>query len=365
MRVLIYGFTGTVLGGIETFVLNMNEHMSEDCVFNYIISGDICDFRERIEKRGGLIHYLPLIRRHPIVFFSSLWRVLGEEKMQGTNVFYQQIYSMAILPPAVLAKLRGYKVILHAHNNGLQNNKKVDLITHCIGKFFSRFFGFTYFTNSQLSTNFMFGKNVNAELIYNAIDVDKFAFDSCIRKSVRTEIGCGNKTVIGFVGRLAMQKNPLFMIKVFMAYHMINANSELWIAGDGNMKDEMNNLIETLEIASSVKMLGRRNDIHKLMQGMDILLQPSLFEGLGIVLVEAQATGLPVISSETVIPHEAVVSNIIKLLSLKESATFWAQECDNLLNKCKTLDRNKAIVPENYNIQLEAKRLEKLLMADN
>ena len=362
MRVLIYGFTGAVLGGIETFVLNMNEHMSEECVFDYIITGDVCDYRERIEKRGGKILFLPLIRRNPFGYVRSLWRILGEEKKRGTQVFYQQVYSMAVLPPAIMAKLRGYKVILHAHNNGLQKNGKIDILTHKIGKFIARLFRFTYFTNSQLSTDFMFGKGVKAELVYNAIDTQAFSFNSAVRDRIRTEFDCKDKTVVGFVGRLCMQKNPVFMLRVYAEFYKLCANSELWIVGDGELKCQMEEVIKNLQIESSVKWFGRRNDVNQLMQGMDLLLLPSLFEGLGIVLIEAQSVGLPSVSSAEVIPNEAVVTNYIKLLPLTESPSFWARKSLELLSDCgKCLERKDARVPMNYDISFEAKRLEVLI----
>ena len=78
MRVLIYGFTGNVLGGIEVYTLNMSEYMSDDCVFDYIVDGDECAYRERITKRGGKIFFVPWVRRHPLGYINKLWRIFGE-----------------------------------------------------------------------------------------------------------------------------------------------------------------------------------------------------------------------------------------------------------------------------------------------
>lgn len=362
MRVLIYGFTGNVLGGIEVYTLNMSEYMSDDCVFDYIVDGDECAYRERITKRGGKIFFVPWVRRHPLGYINKLWRIFGEEKKSGTNILYHQLFTMSNLIPDVIAKLRGYKVILHAHNNGLQKGGRMYLMAHNLGKILSRFCGFVMFTNSQLSSDYMFGKGVNSKLIYNAIDVGKFAFKQEHRDCIRKELDCQSKTVIGFVGRLVDQKNPLFMLKVFAEIHKLRPNSELWIIGEGILRGKMEVEINEQGICSSVKWLGRREDVNRLMQGMDLLLQPSVFEGLGIVLVEAQATGLAVVSSEVVIPKEAVISDRIKLLPLSEKSAYWAAESVNLLDSCcESYDRTNAMVPDCYNIQHEAKRLESML----
>lgn len=362
MNVLIYGVTGKKVGGIESFVLNMNEHMSKDCVFDYILDGEECDYRERVEKRGGRILFVPWVRLRPFGFIHTLWIVFGEEKRRGTKVFYQQLFSMTKLIPAILAKLRGYKVILHAHNSGLQKSGRLYRINNSFGKLIARSFHFTYFTNSHNSSVFMFGKGVKSELIYNAIDIDKFNFDFETRNNVRKETGSESKIVVGFVGRLSWEKNPVFMVHVFNEIKKINPKCELWIVGEGDMRRSIEKEAESFGINNDIKWWGHRNDVNKLMMGMDLLLQPSLFEGLGIVLVEAQATGLPVISSQTVISEEAVVSNRIKLLPLEKSPAYWADESIRFLSDSAHLgNRDDCNVPEFYNIEYEARRLENLL----
>lgn len=362
MRALICGFTGTVLGGIETYVLNMNEHMSKDCVFDYILEQDYCVFQDRIAARGGQVIYAPKIRKNPIAYFLGYWKILGEQRKKGTKVFYYQLFSMTKLFPAIMAKMRGYKVVLHAHNNGLQHASRSYVMVHNLGKYISRLCGFTYFTNSQLSSDFMFGKGAKSELIYNAIDLKKFSFDMAIRDKVRKEMECGNKTVVGFVGRLVRQKNPVFTVQVFAEFLKLRPESELWIVGEGALKEQIEEEIKKLNIENSVKWLGRREDVNELMQGMDLLLQPSLFEGLGIVLIEGQATGLPVIASSDVIPKEAVASVCIKMISLDETPRKWAEDSVKLIEESKKgAARSEVEVLSHYDINVEAKRLENLL----
>lgn len=362
MRVLIYGFTGGVIGGIENFILNMSEHMSTECVFDYILEGNECIYKNRIENKGGKIFYVPWLRLHPIRYIIQFWNILREQKKQGTCLFYYQLASMTKLLPAIMAKVNGYRVVLHAHNNGLQNSRWIYRQVHKFGKIVARFFNFEHYTNSLLSSDFMFGKGVNAELIYNAIDTDLFSFSEKEREDVRKELNCDNKIVVGFVGRFSPQKNPIFMLRIFACFFKYNPNSELWIVGDGNLKNDMENEVDSLGIGQHVKWLGLREDIYRLMQGMDLLLQPSLFEGLGIVLIEGQAAGLPVVSSKEVIPDEAIVTDYIKLFPLSETPSYWAKEMLLFYNNEKNKNRKSCHIPDNFNIIHEAKRLEDLLV---
>lgn len=359
MHILVYGFSGKILGGIETFIMNMNEHMSPDTVFDYIIDGEECVYSDRIERRGGHIFYVPGVKRNPLQYVRTFRKILEEQKREGTHVLYIQLFSMANMLPAILGKRAGYKVILHAHNNGLQNKNSIYKFIHLLGKRITRNGDYVRFTNSSLSSDFMFGKGVKSELIYNAIDTEKFSFHQEIREKVRTEQGCGDNTVVGFVGRFMLQKNPVFMIQVFAELLRRMPNCELWIVGEGELKEAMQQEIDKQGISSAVKWLGRRNDVEHLMQGMDLLLQPSLFEGLGIVLIEAQATGLRVVSTADVVPVEAKATERIQFVSLYESASVWAIACVEMLDR--RCDRMGSDMPDCFKIEKEACRLEHLM----
>ena len=359
MNILVYGFSGKILGGIETYILNMNKYMSSETIFDYIIDGDECVYSDLIFQRGGSVFYVPEVKRNPLKYIRAFSRILKEQAKRGTNILYVQLFSMANILPALLAKKYGYNVVLHAHNNGLQNKNNLYKLIHLLGKRILRHGSYIRFTNSNLSSEFMFGKGIKSEMIYNAIDTSRFSFNNESRKEIRNTIGCRDKTVVGFVGRFMPQKNPIFMLRVFAELLKIKKECELWIVGEGELKSEMEREIEKLDINASVKWLGRRNDVESLMCGMDLLLQPSLFEGLGIVLIEAQATGLPVVSTAEVVPVEAKATSIISFINLKEPATKWASTCVELLSRKN--ERACASIPEHFKIDFEAKRLENIL----
>ena len=152
------------------------------------------------------------------------------------------------------------------------------------------------------------------------------------------------------------------MLRVFAEYKRLNPDSMLWIVGEGDMKDDMLALANELGISNSIYWWGRRNDVNRLMCGMDLLLQPSIFEGLGIVLIEAQATGLPCVSSASVIPKEAEATQLLFLHDLSANLNSWAQLCYDVLQQASlNKSRNHIKIDSSYTIDKEALRLENIL----
>ena len=133
-------------------------------------------------------------------------------------------------------------------------------------------------------------------------------------------------SVIGFCGRFRTQKNPLFLLDVFAEYHRMVPDSLLMLVGIGELRSLMDERIEQLGIKDSVLFMGLQRDVSPYYQAMDAFLLPSLYEGLGIVYVEAQCAGLPCFASADAVPPEAKVTDLLHYVSLKESAEQWAQE---------------------------------------
>ncbi|MPN05710.1 putative glycosyltransferase EpsF [bioreactor metagenome] len=256
----------------------------------------------------------------------------------------------------------GKKVILHAHNNGLQSNGILYRTAHRIGRLFLRGGKYIRFTNSVASAEFMFGKGQTSEIIYNAINVDKYAFSNDDRVRIRLQYDLNDKTVVGFVGRLELQKNPVFLIDIFAEIVKKEPNARLMMVGDGSLRPAVEKRISELNLEEEVLMLGERNDVNELLHAMDLFLLPSLFEGLGIVLIEAQAAGLPCITSAKVVPREAKITELVDYISLDLPARDWAAAS---ISQCKNIqDRNLAyrkLIASKFNINQEAKRLESLL----
>ena len=190
------------------------------------------------------------------------------------------------------------------------------------------------FTCSELAGEAVFGdQNVRERKAYfipNAIDVDKFHFDQEVREQIRYELGLGDKFVIGHVGRFGAMKNHKYMLQILEQCIKIEKEKKLpetvmMFLGDGELKEEIREQAITRGISSRVLFIGNKRDVYRYYQAMDYFLLPSFYEGLPGTAIEAQASGLPGILSDS-ITKEAVVSDLLQLRSIQEKPILWAEE---------------------------------------
>ena len=197
----------------------------------------------------------------------------------------------------------------------------------------------------------------NTAVIRNAIDLDRFRNTDKTKEEIRKELGIGKDTyVIGQIGRFAYQKNPEFTVKVFQELLKEKEDACLLLIGRGKMEGQLRDLIKELGLEDKAKLLVSRDDIPDLLKAMDVFILPSRFEGLGIVLIEAQASGLPCVVSKA-IPSEAFQSKNITRLDLNDPIEVWVK---NLLHPEGNIESYGDI--ENYDMKKEIRRLEDLYM---
>jgi glycosyltransferase involved in cell wall biosynthesis len=165
--------------------------------------------------------------------------------------------------------------------------------------------------------------------------------------------------VVGHVGRFEEQKNHSFLLDVFSELHRQNSEAVLLLAGDGELRKAMEQKAKRLGIADAVRFLGIYANVSELYQAMDVFVLPSLFEGLGIVAIEAQCAGLPVVASDQV-PSEANITQNVEYLPLQFPAQKWAIQILQKQNLGR-LDMSAKIREAGYDITAEAVRVEKLL----
>ena len=182
---------------------------------------------------------------------------------------------------------------------------------------------------SKLACEWLFGKGCvergEARVILNGIDSTLFVYNEKVRLEIRQELGIEDKFVIGHVGRFVNQKNHTFLLDIFAEICKRRNDAVLLLIGIGELMDSMKKKAANLGIADKVRFVGFRDDRNRFMQAMDSFLFPSLYEGLSVVLVEAQASGLPVFASDST-TSETKYSPYMKFLSLELSASEWANE---------------------------------------
>lgn len=355
MRLLVHGLAGYTKGGIETFVLGMAAHMSDDITFDYIIEDD--GTKTIMPGLGDTLFIAP--KRRMIANLISWKKLLIERKREDSGIYFNW-YSMAWIFPAIIARNLGYKVIIHAHNNDLHNCSILQRLMHQINRQFQKVMKITRFTNSDLSTKFFFGDK-SADLIFNAIDVNKFAFCEEKRKQVREDLNLKNKHVYGFAGRLSFQKNPLFLIDIFAEIKNLDDAAAFIVCGNGELFEETKKRAEINNI--DVLFLGSVSNINDYYNAMDLFLLPSRFEGLGIVLIEAQCCGLPCLASEGVIPLEAKQSDLLEFISLDSGEKKWAQKSIELANRVYSRKQYSSLLKgTRFDIDVESKILQDKLL---
>ena len=184
-----------------------------------------------------------------------------------------------------------------------------------------------YFACGEKAAEWMYGNNPDKEVsvIYNAIDTNKFSYKESVSLRVKEQLNISDSLVIGHVGRFHDQKNHTFIIKIFKELLTKESNAKLVLIGVGDLKEVIEDEATKLNIINNILFLGARKDINELLQAMDLFLFPSLFEGLPVTLIEAQAAGLKIISSNNV-SKEIELTDLVEFVSLDEPATFWADK---------------------------------------
>lgn len=257
------------------------------------------------------------------------------------------------------------KVIVHSHSTWIdvKDDKRREEILQLHNAYKERF-DFRYATDvcacSRLAGDWLYGDRIPREKIQvlpNAIDVEKYCFQSDVRDRLRKRLGLEDKIVIGSVGRYCYQKNQRFLIKVFGKARERNKKLFLLLIGGGELKDELKKQVEDLGLKDAVCCLNWQENIQDYFQAMDVFCLPSLFEGLGITCIEAQAAGLRCLLSDE-IPEEAEVTDLVTFLPLDER--IWEEEMVKSRKADQREWKNKEIEAAGYDVRTAVKKLENL-----
>ena len=228
-----------------------------------------------------------------------------------------------------LFKKTGAKAVIHSHNTRC-SHPDIGIYISELNSFWARFKADYGFACSKEAGVYKFGKKFalsgKMKVLPNGCDLKIFNYNEKRREDARRKLGVYRNFVIGHIGRFVYQKNHEFLIDVFSEVHRINKNAVLFLIGDGEEKKNILIKVQEKKLSSSVYFLGLRDDVADLMNAMDVFVFPSRFEGLGNVLVEAQATGLKIISSDAIQDEADVHAGLLKKLSLNLSAKEWANE---------------------------------------
>lgn len=344
-------------GGLETMIMNYYRHMNRSLVqFDFLVHRDFrADYDDEIEALGGAIYRLPQLVPWSATYRTALNTFFAEHPEYRVVHVHQDCLSSIILKAAAQ---NGVPVrIAHSHNANQDKNLKYPVklwYRRSIPRYATELFAC-----GKDAGDWMF-RGAPYKIINNAIDTATYAMSSKTRECVRRSLGLTDEFAVGHVGRFAPQKNHAFLLDAFAALVKYEPHAVLLLVGDGMEKEKIHQKAMALGLSERIRFLGVRSDVAELMQAMDVFAFPSLYEGLGIVLVEAQAAGLPCVLSDT-IPSDAHLTDLVRVVPLSSGAETWAQ----VLLDTRTLprtDHRAEIAAHGFDITAEAKKLQEFYL---
>ena len=344
-------------GGIEAFITSCILNMPSDAGNVDVVAARISDspFTERLKERGVRFFSLSgkLHSRKNLPLFKKL---LKENKYRAAHF---NVFHCLALGYARAARDAGIPVrIVHAHGSGLRRSPAtpLKLLLHRMCRRLWLGCETARLACSRSASEFFFGDG-SATVIGNGIDTERFRFDPAVRERVREELSLGNSPTVGHVGRMSSEKNQEFLLRVFAEYVKANGSARLLLVGDGDDMAKNRALAEELSLGDSVIFYGNSDRVEELMCAMDVFVFPSLFEGFGIVAVEAQASGLGLLKSAGV-PDGVSVSDRVITLSLDAELTKWAEAIGSLLTTpADRLSGAEAVKKAGYDAASVARRV--------
>ena len=337
-------------GGTEVVAYNYYEEIDKSKFhIDFVTSNGKAALEEELLKSGAKVFKLPHLKKHPFKYFRELEKILKEEEYDIVHININNFANFILL--VVSKKNKVSKIILHAHNTGIENGT-IKIILHNLSRIASEKLNVQRLACSEKAGKWMF-KNAPFIVLDNSINHDRFKFNPKTRQKIREKLGIKqDEFLIGSVGRLCKQKNYSFLIKIFNVYHKLNPKTKLLIVGGGVLENELKNQIKELNLDDSVIMTGFKQDTAPYYQAMDLFCLPSIFEGLGIVGIEAQVAGLPCIFSDNCV-EELEITEHVNFISL-EDELLWIE----VMNAYNNMDIERNIKIDKYDIKKTAQKLE-------
>lgn len=356
IKVLQIGMSNA-MGGIERFILYHYQAIDrKQYKFDFISMFEKIAGEEEIATLGGTIYTVSNAKKAPLLCCKQIRDLIMQNKYDAVHI---HLASFSNPIPTLAASLSPCKnLILHAHNNGMISGF-VKTTCHSVSRLATSQIKLERLACSKSAGKWIFG-NAPFTVFENSVAREKFYYDEEERKKVRNHFGISNQAfVIGTVGRLDFQKNQSFLIQTFSKYLETNPNAYLLIVGDGIFKKPLLELVSMLHLESKVIFTGFQNDVSPYYQAMDLFCLPSFNEGLGIVGIEAQMSGLPCIFSDGCV-EEVNISG--KSLFVPLEIESWINAIIYYQKQLEIWNRNQH--PDCYDVEKNVKKLELIYSKD-
>ena len=344
-------------GGEETMIMNYYRKMNRNEIqFDFLTHrSEVGDYEEEIRTMGGRIYRAFPIRPWSYKQYQKWLDVFFQEhKNEFAAVHAHLIENSGFVLEA--ARKAGIPVrIAHSHAAMIKYDYKYPFRLY--GKHILKKSGATHYLACGADAGKYLYGDADFEVLPNAVDLDLFAYNPILRAKVREELSVDSRTtVIGHVASFQTNKNQTFLVDVFNSYNCCNPDSVLVMVGVGPEQERVREKVEKLGLSNRVFFLNVRSDVYRILQAFDIFVFPSIREGLPLSIVEAQASGLPCLVSNT-IPKESAITGLVDFEDLHAGAERWAAHIEEKLKGFTRINTNQILEKAGYDINDNTKRL--------
>lgn len=349
---------GLTTGGVESVIYNYVSHMVRENYEWFYISYDTPDIevQQKFEKLGFQVYSVTKKKDH---FFKSCKEVLHILKENKIEIVHSHMTLMCFVTN-ILGRMAGARSCI-SHSHLAQHPAGIKRMVYFLFKCLSKWTATDYFACGYEAGCYLFGKKMMEQkrvtILNNALDYERFCLQPQKREKIRAQYGLENLHILGHIGRFTEQKNHEFLLKIFAAYHKKDADSRLVLIGNGPLMEQTEKLAKELGIYEKILFVGVTQAVAEWYMALDVFVFPSLYEGLSVAALEAQISGLPVISSDTV-AAETALSEEMQFLSLHAEPDEWAERIQSVLGRRFSDGIQQRLQARSLDIFEEAKKLD-------
>lgn len=345
-------------GGIKSVIMNYYSNVDRNKIaFDLLIdeNSPIEDYSE-VEAIGGRVYKINTLL-NPFKYIYQIYKLSKENKY---HIIHGYINALNVFP-MLAGKLAGVPVRIAENLSSAHPGEKKTIVKNVL-KPFAKLFPTDLAACSRSCGEWLYGKrdveSGKVKIFNNAISLKKYKYDEELRKKVRSSVGLSDDNfVLGHIGRYQYQKNHDFLIDIFDEVYKRDKNARLLLVGYGDLKENIFQKINSLGLQDAVIDMGATENISGLYNAMDVFVLPSFYEGLPVVGIEAQATGLPCVFS-TEVTRETGVIPYTKFIDLSENKGKWADEILKIRDCYKRGNTEKYIIDAGFDIETEGRKLQ-------
>ncbi len=345
-------------GGVESVIMNYYRNLDRTKIqYDLIIDNDSSNphVQAELESLGGRVFTVPPYQEIA-AYHKALYQLLRQNKYP---LVYSHMNTLSVFP-LFAAWRAGVPIrVAHSHSTAGKGETKRNFIKYVLRPF-AKVFPTHMCACSEYAGRWLFGNRAfssgRVKVWNNAVNTEQFAYSESVRQETRTALNLSGKFIVGHSGRFMTQKNHAFLIDIFAEIHKRREDSVLLLAGEGYLINHVKAKVRTLGLDECVIFLGNVNDMEKYYQAMDVFILPSLYEGLPVVGIEAQISGLPILCSDSMTAETKICPNL-QFLSLKAPPSYWADEALRISQGHSRKDMSSYARKRGFDIKTEAVKL--------